>query len=326
LASDAIVDVDGNLCRVETANTEFEVASPHAGLMRRLLSRATGAEVLADIASEMGIALEVAVRMLQPFAREGVILDVSAALDAPTPETFIEAFLAEARFFARPIFAGPFWRPIISGEATPSLVFGWGIEFSHFVDAANEYMAAGVAHCREGAEMREWFAHHYIEEADHAEIFYEGLVACGFDRQQLMRSPALPSTRGLINHLMELAIEGAVPYAAAFGVMQNSREASDRLAIDRFYGDLAYMYGFAAPMFEAFRRHALIDVSLGHEKTVFERISESWKLTQSDRPRAIEAARSVAEHFVLFFEGILDYYGRDGASLPRHPAQLMVVP
>jgi pyrroloquinoline quinone (PQQ) biosynthesis protein C len=322
LAPDVTLQFLENSCQIATNELEFKISGLSPAQIRGLFAGATGLKTIAELAADISVPANVVGKLLKPFADAAVIIDADAAANASTHSVFIDAFFTEAQFLTRPIFAGAFWQRIMTGAATSTLIYGWGIEFTHFVDAANEYMAAGVAHCRDDALVREWFSRHYIEEAGHSEIFLSGLASCGFSRQQVMCAPPLPSTRGLVNHLLELAIEGTVPYAAAFGVMQPSREPSTKRMINQFYDELTDMYPFAAPMFDAFRQHALIDVELKHEATVLEKISASGRLRQIDQRRAIEAARSVAEHFTLFFEGILDYYGCAEAMVPRRRARL----
>jgi pyrroloquinoline quinone (PQQ) biosynthesis protein C len=207
---------------------------------------------------------------------------------------------------------------LLSGRAERSLVLGWGIEFYHFVEAANEHMAAAVAQCRDGSQTRAWLAKHYVEERDHGSIFLDGLAGVGLDRDLVRRAPPLPSTRALINYLTELASADTFAYAGAFGVMQANREATTRDAIGQFFTFLSGKYPFAMQLFNAFRQHALIDVDLKHQHLALEMMCEGCKELPCDvMARPINAARSVTEHFIMFFESIRQYYGLAGIELPR---------
>ena len=271
-----------------------------------------------EISTQLGLSESELKKTFQVLADEEVVIDASAAFDACTSEAFLDAYFAECRFLTDEIFAQPFWETLLSGRAEHNLVLGWGIEFYHFVDAANEHMAAAVAQCRDGSQTRAWLAKHYVEERDHGSIFLDGLAGVGLDRDQVRRAPPLPSTRALINYLTELASADTIAYAGAFGVMQSNREATTRDAIEQFFTFLSGQYPFATQLFDAFQRHALIDVDLKHQHLVLELICEDCKELGSEvAARPINAARSVAEQFIMFFEGIHQYYGSARMMLPR---------
>lgn len=326
LAADVTFGPRNDKVHVETTTHEFEFGGLSVPSLMQILGLLDGKLTIAELAGKAGVRIEDITVLLQPLLAENAVLDTAAALRTQGGRTFFEAFRTECQFWTRPVFAQPFWRRILDGKASRELVLGWGVEFFHFVDAANEYMAAGVAHCREDVVIREWCSRHFIEEAEHSEIFLDGLAKCGLDPTSIRDSRPLPSTRALINFLTEAAIEGAVPYLAAFGVMQPSTEPPDSARVGAFYEHLAGRYGFARPLFEAFCKHALIDVELEHQQTVIERVCSSrleWPGPAA--ARAAEMARRLAEYFSLYFEGILDFYSQPGAQLPRRPVRLVAL-
>lgn len=326
LTGSALCEGHGGELSLETDVVVLTFTDRSAALLARLLQRLDGASQVAELAQELAASPHELRALLEVLAEEHLVLDAAAALEARTGQEFLEAFFLECRFWSKAIFSQPFWKRVLSGHASERLIFGWGIEFYHFVEAANEYMAAGVAYCREGPEIREWIAKHYLEECDHSAIFLEGLVKSSLDRAQILSAPPLASTRALINFLNELAIADSISYAAAFGIMQPSREPIERGQVEQFYAQLTKQYGFAASMFEAFRQHALIDVDLHHESTVLGRIcSRLPEITPDNARKAVMAARSVAEHFMFFFEGILDYYSGPLVQVPRRPANIFAI-
>jgi pyrroloquinoline quinone (PQQ) biosynthesis protein C len=305
---------------VDTPYWELTVHD-HAEPLFKLLASANGITELGDLAADVGLEWELAARLLEALAEEGAVTDARAPLRAD-PGAFLDTFQLECRLMMRSLSELPFWRKLLNGEASRTLVLGWGIEFAHFVEAANEYMPLGIAYARGEPAVREILSRHYAEEANHAAIFVEGLLRCGLDQERLSIAPPLATTRGLINLLVEHAIEGAATYAAGFAVMQPESEPADRASVRAFYEELSSLYPFARPMLRAFERHACLDLELGHHETVFKSLYDLGAIPSPARPRALEAARAVAEAFTMFFEGILDFYDRPSASIPRRPARL----
>ena len=203
--------------------------------------------------------------VLSVLRDEGLVLDAAATEEAASMKDWLVAYVEECRFWSRELFAQPFWQKVLSGQASQSLILGWGLEFFHYVESANEHMAMAVAQCRTDGELRRWLADHYADEYNHGAIFLQGLAASGLERQQVQAAPPLASTRALIDFLTELAGSDVQAYLGAFGVMQSSREGMTRQSLGEFYGLLSRHYPFASGMFSAFERHAALDVGLQHQ-------------------------------------------------------------
>jgi pyrroloquinoline quinone (PQQ) biosynthesis protein C len=260
---------------------------------------------------------------LQALLESDLLLDVDRACEATCRHELNDALQAEARFWAKPIFEQPFWEQLLSGQCSPSQILGWGVEFYHFVDAANDYMPLGVSHTRELRQLRGPIASHYIEEMNHGKIFLEGLARCGLQHESVLVAPPLPHTRALINQLIEYAYEGELAYTSSFAIMQSGLTQPSIAVLDEFYGRLKAYYPYAAGLFDAFHRHASLDVELGHEKTVFMRLClEGPLLAPVQIRRASTVMRSLAESFMLFFDGINKYYGTTEGFTPRRALQL----
>jgi thiaminase len=308
---------------VESPDCSYSFGGPSAAMMSAVLPRLDGASTVEELSANLGLSpAEVCVH-LEVLADDELVLDASAAYEANSAGEFLDAYFRECRFRAREIFAQPFWDTLMSGRASRELVLGWGVEFYHYVEGANEHMAAGVAQCRRDPELRRWMAEHYAEEHDHSEIFLHGLVSCGLDAEQVRAALPLPSTRALINYLTELASSDTMAYAGTFGVMQAAGEKTTREGINQLYDRLSDLYPFAVGLFDAIRKHALIDVDLEHQTLVLERACARSPLVEPSVVRGVvRAIADTVEHFTLFFEGINDYYSAPDVIVPRRPVDI----
>jgi pyrroloquinoline quinone (PQQ) biosynthesis protein C len=303
---------------VESADEVYTFSGPSARLLSSLLPQLDGEKRIDFLSNNLQIDPQVIAAHLEPIAADGLILDATAITSAPTSEEFVAAYTRECHFRARQIFIQPFWTTLLTGAAPLSLIIGWGIEFYHYVEAANEHMAAAVAHCRQDPKLRRWLAEHYAEEHNHSEIFLNGLAACGLDREQITRATPLASTRALINYLTELASSDTLAYTATFGVMQAEREQTTHSGVNQFYDRMIAGYPAAGALFEAIRKHALIDVDLDHQELILERIcARKDRIQLFEAQRIVRAIVDTVEHFILFFEGIYDYYQKPGVIIPR---------
>lgn len=299
---------------------EFEYGYPEEAMeiLLPVLPQMDGGRSLADLAKQCSSSAQTLAALLQPLVEDDLVLDSDAALAAGTLDEFRLALQRECRFWHGAILAQPFWQRLLSGDASLAMVLGWGVEFMHFADAANEYMAAGVAFCREPGDLRESIAKHYIEESGHGEIFRCGLHACGVAERALAQAPPLPTTRALINHLWEVALESSLAYGATFKLMQAAQVSKE--AATSFYEGLGELYPDARALFQAFRLHTEIDVGLHHESTFFDRLLDRKAMLEwREKQRSIAVVRDLAEHFCAFFDGIRRYYDPLPAFALRRP-------
>jgi len=301
---------------VETADTEYTFHGEGGRALAAVADRLDGSASIADLASPAEVSPESLARVLDSLVEDGLVMDARRLLQPSSVEEFLAAYHQACGLWAKEMSLGPFWSTLASGRAPRAMVLGWGVEFYHYVEAANEHMAASVAYCRGDPGARRWFAQHYAEEYNHSIIFLEGLVACGLDRDQVRRAPPLSTTRALLNHLVELATTDSLAYAGAFGLMRDSRAVRDDQRVR--YEQLIEHYPFARGMFEAIQKHNNLDQGLKHDELVLERIVQrDGRVTPEAARRIAGGARSTLEHFVLYFEGIHDAYVAPGAVLPR---------
>lgn len=299
---------DGQLV-LETREHSYCFEDPSREILAPLLPLLDGENEVQDLALRVNRTLPEIVAHLDVLAEDDLLVDTDGPSETTSAPDLIAAYFRKCRFHGREILAQPFWRELLSGKAPLSLIWGWGVEFFHYVESANEHMAASVAHCRHDHQLRAWLAEHYVEEYNHSEIFLKGLESSGFDPYQVQESPPLPSTLALINFLTELATSDTLAYTAAFGVMQFAREKTTAAGINEFYDQLSVHYPPASPFFSAVRKHALIDVDLDHQELILQRLLERQeRIDPPTTQRIMRAVLDTTEHFILFFEGIYDYY------------------
>lgn len=310
--------VESNAIMITTREDEYRFPVSNPERFALVLEGLREQGLPSELASRHSVDCSAIEPLLEALANDAMLLDIDTVKQSLDGEDAAQAMLRQARFWAHTVFGQPFWENLLAGRFTRAQVLGWGVEFYHFVDAANYYMALGVAHTRIARHLRQAIAQHFIQEMNHGVIFLEGLVRCGLDRSSILITPPLPHTKALINGLAELAIEGEVPYTAAFSVMQPGITKPSAKSLDEFYDALRDLYPFAAPMFEAFRRHAQIDLDLHHEETTFTLLCREG-IAPTERARASLVMQTVAENFVLFFEGIQDWYGSQDDFVLRRP-------
>lgn len=270
------------------------------------------------IAQKSGVPIDDIFVLLRFLSDERLLIDLNAGTQDMSGRTAVELVKREAAFWRRHIDSQPFWKILHEGQCSERQILGWGIEFYHYVDAANEYMALGVAYCRESIDIRQKLAAQYAEEAGHGKIFLEGLVADGLPSAGVEKALPLASTRALINYLNEVATEGTLVYSAIFALMQSDGEAFNKAGLTEYYGSLISLYPFASGMFGAFLKHASIDAQLGHQQSLFEVLYENDTLLAAHEvARVLATLRQLVNYYILFYEYIFEYYGDEASQLPR---------
>jgi pyrroloquinoline quinone (PQQ) biosynthesis protein C len=315
LRPDVEVTLCGDAVRVESLENTYTFEGIYAPFFRRLQN----ALYLSEHRIEwMSAELEPPPGQLGYLLREGLLIDMAPALRCSQVREFINRYWVLCEFWSTAIERSEFWDRLHSGKATTELILGWGIEFFKYIRAINEYLPLAIANCREDTEARSWVAKFFEEESDHSEMLLAGLAGCGLDRQAVIDTPLLPSTRALLNWLRETAGGPTLGMAAAFGIMRGGANGFNPDELEKYYGSLTELYPKAQGLFEAILEHAMSDCDLGHEKLVMERML--LRQTAVQEPEAIlilDVARACAAQFTLFFDGIVDFYGKDSPELLR---------
>lgn len=312
----ALTNLEGGNFLLETPDAEYTFEGDSARVLATVADRLDGSAPLSTLAATAGVSPSSLIAVLAPLAEDDLLFDARAMIEGASSEDFLRDYHRLCRFWARELGLLPFWSTMASGRASRSLVLGWGIEFYHYVESANEHMSASVAYCRTDPAARQWFAQHYVEEHDHSAMFLDGLVASGLDREQVKRAPPLGTTRALINYLVELATTDSLAYAGAFGMMRDSKESA--AGTHAYHEMLMGHYGFARGLFEAVLKHAHTDMDLNHDALVLDRmVGREERVSPEAARRILAGARGMLEHFILYFEGIHDTYGVPTAPVPR---------
>jgi hypothetical protein len=177
----------------------------------------------------------------------------------------------------------------------------------------------GIAAANARPEMMKHLARHFIEEYRHGDIYRRGLQSV-FADEAILAAPPLPTTRSLVNFLVEAAARDSFGYYAANELLQmteNSDEDSNA-AVKGFYDAMRQHYPYTGPLIEAFVAHTQLDQRLGHED-VFAQICEDIPpLTRQQVDAAMNTTREAAERLLGFLDGIDRFY----AAFPQMPRRV----
>ena len=168
---------------------------------------------------------------------------------------------------------------------------------------------------------------HFVDEAFHDAIFREGLIGCGVPAGNIDNRIPLPSTTALLNHLWEAAEDGDLAYASVFALMQPLTEPPSQENVRARYAFLKEVYPDAAPLFDAFEQHDLIDASLEHASLTIEPLLRArGGVSRHEMTLITQTIQRTADCFDLFFAGIQSHYRNrltiDYRQIPRIDAML----
>jgi len=258
--------------------------------------------------------------LVDALDKAGVVAFASARNDnvLMTGLEFYELHKERASFWLRDVYAHPFWEKVVTGKATRAQVIGFAFEKYHYIEAAFEHM--GIAAANATPEMMPHLARHFIEEYTHGDIYRKGLHAL-FPDDVVLRSQPLPSTRALVNYLSESAGRSSFAYYAGNEVLQmteNTGDAKAGNAVDDFYAAMRKHYPYTDKLINSFIAHTKADQKLGHEDAFLLMCKAVPPLTRREVNDALNVAKNMAEHLLLFMDGIDTFYGQF-PTVPRLP-------
>jgi pyrroloquinoline quinone (PQQ) biosynthesis protein C len=216
------------------------------------------------------------------------------------------------------VYRHPLWEKIVLGTASRAQVIGFAFEKYHYIEAAFEHM--GIAAANATPEMMPHLARHFIEEYTHGDIYRRGLRSL-FPDDVILRSQPLPSTRALVNYLSESAQRSSFAYYAGNEVLQMTENTADEKAgsaIDDFYDAMRKHYPYTDKLIDSFIAHTKADQALGHEDAFLLMCKSVPPLTRREVNDALNVAKNMAEHLLLFMDGIDTFYA-NFATVPRLP-------
>ena len=220
-----------------------------------------------------------------------------------------------------PVYAHPFWERVVTGKASRAQVLGFAFEKYHYIEAAFEHM--GIAAANATPEMMPHLARHFIEEYTHGDIYRKGLQSL-FPDDVILRSQPLPSTRALVNYLSESAQRGSFAYYSGNELLQMTENEDQGAggAVNEFYAAMRKHYPYTERVINAFIAHTRADQNLGHANAFLQMCQSVPPLTMREVNDALNVARNMAEHLLLFMDGIDTFYA-NFATVPRMPCDLL---
>ena len=311
---------------IEYLDDQITLEGAGADLLGRLLPHLDGQTPLDGIATQVAEPPARVERLVSELQRAGVLTFLPApSTDSGSMMTGLEFHALHRRYVShwlRDVYAHPLWEKMVTGKATRAQVIGFAFEKYHYIEGAYEHMALAAANAT--PEMMPHLARHFIEEYAHGDIYRKGLRFL-FPDELVLRSQPLPSTRALVNFLSECASRNSFGYYAGNELLQMTENTSDEgesLSIDTFYDALRKHYPYAKRLVDSFIAHTNADQKLGHKDVFHQMCSSVPPMTRREVTDAMNIVKSMAEHLMLFMDGIDVFYG-NFPTVPRTPSNLL---
>jgi pyrroloquinoline quinone (PQQ) biosynthesis protein C len=301
---------------------EITLEGAAADIFKKVLPKLDGKATIGAIAAASDVAPERLRTLAEGLTKAGV-LTAKADAGLMSGEEFYALHRDYCNYWLDDVYRHPLWEKITSGTATRAQVLGFAFEKYHYIEGAFEHM--GMAAANATPEMMPHLARHFIEEYTHGDIYRKGLRSL-FPDDVILRSTPLPSTRALVNYLSECAAKASFSYYAGNELLQmteNTGEGEEEAgsAVDDFYAAMRKHYPYTDKVINAFIAHTNADQKLGHDNAFLLMCKSVPPLTAREVNDALNVARSMAEHLVLFMDGIDRFYARFPA-VPRLPCEL----
>jgi pyrroloquinoline quinone (PQQ) biosynthesis protein C len=306
---------------IEHLDEEIALEGTGAALLDRLLPHLDGKAPVEQIAARLEEPLARVRALCESLRSAGVVADAGPGRTMTGAE-FHALHRRYARHWLRPVYEHPLWEKMTSGTASRAQVIGFAFEKYHYIEGAYEHMAVAASNAT--PEMMPHLARHFIEEYNHGDIYRKGLQSL-FPDDLIVHAQPLPSTRALVNLLSETAARSSFAYYAGNEVLQlteNTSEAKESRSIDDFYAALRLHYPWSDRLVASFIAHTHADQKLGHESVFAEMCASVPPLSAAEVTDALNVARSMTEHLMLFMDGIDVHYAHFPA-VPRVPCDLL---
>lgn len=282
-----------------------------------------GKTPLASAATELGESRPRLESLLGQLEKAGVLAFLSGQDDRVLMSgvEFHQLHREHCTFWLEEVYRHPLWEKIVSGKASRAQVIGFAFEKYHYIEAAFEHM--GIAAANATPEMMPHLARHFIEEYTHGDIYRKGLRSL-FPDEVILRSQPLPSTRALVNYLNESAQRGSFSYYSGNELLQMTENESGGAAgaVNAFYEAMRRHYPYTGKLIDSFIAHTRADQNLDHANAFLLMCQSVPPLTLREVNDALNVARNMAEHLLLFMDGIDTFYG-NFATVPRMPCDLL---
>jgi hypothetical protein len=261
--------------------------------------------------------------LLEQLEKAGVLVFLSAQDDRVLMSgvEFHQLHREHCNFWLQDVYNHPLWEKIVTGKASRAQVIGFAFEKYHYIEAAFEHM--GIAAANATPEMMPHLARHFIEEYTHGDIYRKGLRSL-FPDDVILRSQPLPSTRALINYLSESAQRGSFSYYSGNELLQmtENEDGGAGGAVSEFYDAMRKHYPYTGKLIDSFIAHTRADQNLGHANAFLLMCQSVPPLTLREVNDALNVAKNMAEHLLLFMDGIDTFYA-NFETVPRLPCDLL---
>jgi pyrroloquinoline quinone (PQQ) biosynthesis protein C len=303
---------------------EVTLEGAAAQLFAKIESQLDGNTSIAAIAERVAEKPARLRALAEQLAKTGVVAFLSAKDDGKlmTGLEFHRLHRQNCLYWLEPVYAHPLWDKIVTGKASRAQVIGFAFEKYHYIEAAFEHM--GLAAANASPEMMPHLARHFIEEYTHGDIYRKGLRSL-FPDELILHSQPLPSTRALVNYLSESAQRSSFAYYSGNELLQlteNTEDERDGGAINEFYDAMNKHYPYTNKLIDSFIAHTKADQKLGHADAFLLMCQSVPPLTRREVNDALNVAKNMAEHLVLFMDGIDTFYAHFPA-VPRLPCDTL---
>jgi pyrroloquinoline quinone (PQQ) biosynthesis protein C len=323
LRRSAKVSRGGGRVTIEHLDEEIALEGPGAALLDRVIPLLDGAASIDAIAARLEERPARVASLVERLEEAGVVvLRDPGAPRTMTGAAFHRMHRRHARHWLRRVYEHPLWEEIATGRASRAQVIGFAFEKYHYIEGAYEHM--GIAAANATREMMPHLARHFIEEHNHGDIYRKGLASL-FPDETVLHATPLPSTRALVNFLSETAARSSFAYYAGNEVLQmteNTSDPADGGAVDAFYDAMRRHYPWSDRLVASFVAHTHADQKLGHEDVFREMCDSVPPLSEREVTDALNVARSMVEHLMLFMDGIRVHYARF-PTVPRVAPDLL---
>jgi pyrroloquinoline quinone (PQQ) biosynthesis protein C len=305
---------------------EYAFKGEIAKRVKTLIPELDGKRTTREIAAKCDLGAESAAQVIAKLGALGLVGLVGGTAERATISgvEFHEIHRRYCETWLQRVYDHPFWDKVMTGRASRAQIFGFAFEKYHYIEGAHEHMSIAVANAT--PEMMVHLARHFIEEYTHGDIYRAGLRAY-FPDEVVLRSQPLPSTRALLNFLNESAMRNSFSYYAGNELLQateNSAREGEVDEVNLFYAGLLEHYPWAERLVRSFEDHTRLDQKLGHQDVFLEMCRDVPDLTRAQAEDALNTTRLMAEHLVLFMDGVDRYY-EARPVVPRVPATLLSI-
>ena len=204
-----------------------------------------------------------------------------------------------------------------SGKAPRELIIGWTIEYYHITKRTHDCVTPAIAKAH-GA-IRNHVIEFFHEEYRHDKLLLKSLLTLGFSEEEIANSIPLPYTTSLSNMLAKWSHTDLLSFMASLFLYEgNASEGHD-------YIEALEKYGLPKEFVAQQGVHNDINVEGEHGNVTREFFSLIDYVSPEDQLRVKKNIAMLNQVYRQAINNIAEYYGHEGAELPRTLASLSKV-